>query len=548
MKAKTGHPHDASKYLQENYNKQTQLNTYIYEYFLHNSMFQCAQSILKADSDVKVQRHCPGSDRHDKGLRLKNPLRNKTIDSRLDSTHSNLLPAPNVPNLTPDSCFLYEWFCLFWAMFNAQKNENRSIEACQYACHIQQQNWPKWNVSWPQTQSSLLLPQAPGSATHNAFSNSGEMGLGSMTPAISGVRACGSRNSALQKSRVQLTSMKQQNENQMTARQGRSSLYRRDGIPGDHSGQGPIKSSMLFQRPALRASRPDALPDTTKQVKLGTQPMNDIILDFPKAKVDGLGGNSNSQTTRPSMAARQTSFQQEGKTDHNWSVQWQNDSSENQIPETSPRGVQGTLQERSSLPPVQPADANDSVKPRSTISPLSQTSKPALPTPQLSKAVREKIPFPKGTIPKKRATNVKDEMVTCKIPKLNVGSTATRPANAAPSPVPHINPVGIRKDVQISSLSQAAPTGQPAVALPLTPASMAANPPVDLVQSATFSMGNCNMTDLASFPTFEDDFGAFDLGAFLESSAEDVGGFYLNHFASNIDADNIDQSWHIHSF
>ncbi|KNB04308.1 hypothetical protein FOXG_06463 [Fusarium oxysporum f. sp. lycopersici 4287] len=517
MKAKTGHLHDASRHLQENYNKRTQLNTYIYEYFLHNSMFQCAQSILKADSDVKVQRHSPGSDRNDKGLRLKNAPCNKTIDNSFDSTHSNLLPAPNVPTLSPDSCFLYEWFCLFWAMFNAQKNEN-------------QQNWPKRNVSWPQTQSSLLLLQAPGIATHNAFYNSGEMGVGSMTPAISGVRACGSRNAALQKSHVQLTSMEQQNENEIIAGRGRSSLYRNYGTPGQET----IQNSKLFQRPALQASRPGALPDT-KQVKLGTQPMNNIILDFPKAK-------SNSQTAPPSMAAKQTLFQQEGKTYDNWSVQWQNESNENQIPETSQHGVQGTLQERSRLPPVQPADSNDSAKPRSTISSLSQTSKPALPTPQLSKATREKIPFPKGTIPKKRTTNVKDEMVSCKIPKLNVGSTATRPANAAPSSVPHINPVGIRKDVQISSLSQAVPTGQPTVALPLTPASMAAKPPVDLVQSATLNMENCNMTDLASFPTFEDDFGGFDLGAFLESSVEDVGGFHLNHFASNIDADNIDQS------
>ncbi|KAK2668075.1 hypothetical protein RAB80_015455 [Fusarium oxysporum f. sp. vasinfectum] len=542
MKAKTGHPHNASKHLQENYNKQTQLNTYIYEYFLHNSMFQCAQSILKADSDVRVQGHSPGSDRHDKGLRLKNALRNKSIDSRLDSTHLNLLPAPNVPNLSPDSCFLYEWFWLFWAMFNAQKNENRRIEACQYACHIQQQNWPKWNISWPQTQSSLLLLQAPGSATHNAFYNSGEVGVGSMTPTISGVRDCGSSNSASQKSHVQLTSMKQQNENQMTARQGRSSLYQNDGISGGRGGQRPRQNSKLFRQPGLQTSRPGALPDTTKQVKLVTQPINNIILDFPKAKVDGLGDNvgvvrmddwtqasnlrtfrqSNSQTTRPSMTAKQTSFQQEGNTDHNWSVQWQNDSSENQNPETSPRGVQGTLQERSRLPPVQPADANDSVKPRSTVSPLSQTSKPALPTPQLSKAVREKIPFPKGTILKRRAKNVKDEVRTCKIPKLAAGSTATRPANAAPSPVPHINPGGIRKDAPNSSLSHAVPTGQPAVALPLIPASMAANTPFGLVQSATLNIENCNMTDFASFPTFEDKIGEFDLGAFLESSVEDL--------------------------
>ncbi|EXL39577.1 hypothetical protein FOCG_17816 [Fusarium oxysporum f. sp. radicis-lycopersici 26381] len=376
---------------------------------------------------------------------------------------------------------------------------------------------------WPQTQSSSLLLQAPGSATHNAFYNSGEMGVGSMTPSISGSRACGSSNEAMQKFQVQLTSMAQQNENEIIAGRGRSSLYRNYGIPGGQGGQEPIQSSKLFQRPTPRASRLDALPDTTKQAKLGTQPMNDIILDFPKAKVDGLDGNV-------------------GVTDDKWSVQWQNDLSENQTPETSQHGVQGTMQERSRLPPVQPADTNDNAKPRSTISSLSQTIKAALPITQLSKAAGEKIPFPKGTIPKKRTTNVKDEMVICKIPKLNVGSTATRPANAARNALSHINPVGIRKDAQSCSFSQAVPTGQPAVDLPLTPASMAANPPVDLVQSATFSMENCNMTDFASFPTFENDFGGFDLGTFLESSAEDVGGFHFNYFPSNIDADNIDQS------
>lgn len=133
----TGHLHDASRHPQENYNKRTQLNTYIYEYFLRNGMFQCAQSILKADSDVNVQRHSPGSARNNKGSRLKKDVCNETTDTGLDSIHSNLLPAPNVPNLSADSCFLYEWFCLFWAMFNAQKNEDGRIEACQYACHIQ---------------------------------------------------------------------------------------------------------------------------------------------------------------------------------------------------------------------------------------------------------------------------------------------------------------------------------------------------------------------------------------------------------------------------
>ncbi|KAH7144722.1 hypothetical protein DER46DRAFT_666674 [Fusarium sp. MPI-SDFR-AT-0072] len=133
-------------------------------------------------------------------------------------------------------------------------------------------------------------------------------------------------------------------------------------------------------------------------------------------------------------------------------------------------------------------------------------------------------------------------MLTHKIPRLKVGSTVTRPENAVRNALSHINPVGIRKDARNSSLSQAVPMGQPEVALPLTPASMAANTPVDLVQSATFSIEDCNMTDFASFPKSEDDFRGFDLDVFLESSAEDVGGFHLNYFLPSIDADNIGQS------
>ncbi|EXM14890.1 hypothetical protein FOTG_16724 [Fusarium oxysporum f. sp. vasinfectum 25433] len=370
-------------------------------------MFQCAQSIREVNSGVNVQRHSPGSARNDKSLRLKNALHNETIDTRLDSTHSNLLPVPNVPNLSPDSCFLYEWFSLFWAMFNAQKNEDGRIEAWQYACHIQRQNWPKWNVSWPQTQSSSLLLQAPGIATHNALYNSGEMG---------------------------------QSENEITARHGRSSLYRNDGIPGGWGGQGPIQSSNLFQRPALQASRLEPLPDTTKQVKLGTQPMNNIVLDLPKANVDGLGGN-------------------EGKTGHNWSVQWQNDLSKNQIPETFQRGVQGTLQERCRQPSVQLANVNNGAQTRSNIPSTPWASKATSPTPQISKAAYEKCHFPERTTPKERIRNVRDEMVTCKIPKLNVGSIATRPAKTAPNQLAHINPIGTRKDAQNTSLAQVVPTG-----------------------------------------------------------------------------------------
>ncbi|KAK7583318.1 hypothetical protein V3481_012609 [Fusarium oxysporum f. sp. vasinfectum] len=168
---------------------------------------------------------------------------------------------------------------------------------------------------------------------------------------------------------------------------------------------------------------------------------------------------SNGQTAGQSVAAKETPFQQEGKTGHNWSVQWQNDLSKNQIPETFQRGVQGTLQERCRQPSVQLANVNNGAQTRSNIPSTPWASKATSPTPQISKAAYEKCHFPERTTPKERIRNVRDEMVTCKIPKLNVGSIATRPAKTAPNQLAHINPIGTRKDAQNTSLAQVVPTG-----------------------------------------------------------------------------------------
>ncbi|KAJ9419159.1 hypothetical protein QL093DRAFT_1438244 [Fusarium oxysporum] len=60
-------------------------------------MFQCAESILKADSGVSVQGHSPDSVRNGKRCRVKNALCNKTTDTRLDSARPNLLQLPIFP-------------------------------------------------------------------------------------------------------------------------------------------------------------------------------------------------------------------------------------------------------------------------------------------------------------------------------------------------------------------------------------------------------------------------------------------------------------------
>jgi hypothetical protein len=85
-------------------------------------------------------------------------------------------------------------------------------------------------------------------------------------------------------------------------------------------------------------------------------------------------------------------------------------------------------------------------------------------------------------------------MITWKIPKSNISSGATPAAKSAPNSVPQINLVDVRKDTQNTSLAQVIPIRQPVLPLSLMPAPLAANPPVHLVESVTFSMENPNMT------------------------------------------------------
>ncbi|EXM12427.1 hypothetical protein RAB80_014620 [Fusarium oxysporum f. sp. vasinfectum] len=543
VNARTGHFHDASTHLPENCKKRTQLNTHIYEYFFHHGMFDCAQAILKADSDVKVQRHDPCNPCDDEHCRLNNAFYNESVSIGFGFKHPEQLPIPSVLNLSPESCFLYEWFSLLWAMFSAQKNVHGRGEGNQCAGLMQQQNRPRWNASRSRTQSSLLPPHGPARTTYNAFYNSGEMDVGNRKPRTSGAQACGRRNRALQEFQVQLTSMEQQNQDVLTARQGRSGLSRNDGVPGGWGGQGPPEGPQPFQRSALQGARPGALSNTANQMKLGTQQMNNIGMggvsgNMAMVRMNGwtrastsshLCRQSNGQAMRQPVVAKEMQFQLQEETGHNGPVQWQNDPSENQIPQTAQHGVQGTLQERSRSPSFKLGHANDSAKPRSTISSPPQTSKATPPTPQLGRAAREKRPVPKGTTPRKGTKKVKTEMVTWNIPKFNVSSGAT-PTRTTPNLVPHINPVDVNKDTQDTGLAQVVPTGQPAVPLALTPASLVANAPLHLVESVTFSMENPNMTDYVSIPTFEGALHGFDLDSFLESTSKNLGVFPFNYF------------------
>lgn len=138
-------PQTAPRQLQVNDtpHNRTLLNTYIYEYFLRYGMFDCARAILNSDSQVKVQKDSPGARRDENGNILGNGLGDDPMDTdnkdELDAKRPEDLPAANVPTPLPDSCFLFEWFCLFWDMFNAQKGNKGAgaPQVHQYVSHTQ---------------------------------------------------------------------------------------------------------------------------------------------------------------------------------------------------------------------------------------------------------------------------------------------------------------------------------------------------------------------------------------------------------------------------
>jgi len=124
---------------QLNDTSRTLLNTYIYEYFMRYGMYDCARSIYAVDPEINVKKD--GDRRDENG----NPIGNGMGDDPMDTDSKDLLdqkrpddlPAPNVPSSMTGGCFLYEWFCLFWDMFNSQKGKGSTAQINQYVSHTQ---------------------------------------------------------------------------------------------------------------------------------------------------------------------------------------------------------------------------------------------------------------------------------------------------------------------------------------------------------------------------------------------------------------------------
>ncbi|KAI1079745.1 hypothetical protein F5B20DRAFT_590252 [Whalleya microplaca] len=145
----------AAQQIQGQGNNRTNLNTYIYDYFLRENMFDCARAMLNSEQTLNVIKDSPGRRRGENGNVLGNGVSDDPMDTDskddLDSKRPDDLPLPNVPSGS-DNCFLYEWFCLFWDMLSAQRNKaGVSPQVSQYVNHTQQQNRQR------QTEQQALL-------------------------------------------------------------------------------------------------------------------------------------------------------------------------------------------------------------------------------------------------------------------------------------------------------------------------------------------------------------------------------------------------------
>jgi len=112
------------------------LNTYIYEYFIRYGMFDCARSLLSSDQQVNVLKDGKGSNSmNGAGDEHMDTDSKDDIDSKIPDD----LPQPKLPMPASDSSFLYEWFCLFWDIYNAQRAKSGNPNVNQYVTHTQQE-------------------------------------------------------------------------------------------------------------------------------------------------------------------------------------------------------------------------------------------------------------------------------------------------------------------------------------------------------------------------------------------------------------------------
>jgi hypothetical protein len=144
----------APRQQQVNDNQRGVLNTYIYEYFIRYGMYECARSLLSSDQQVNVHKDGKGgSGVNGAGDDSMDTDHKEDLDSKLPDD----LPPPKLPMPASDTSFLYEWFCLFWDIYNAQRQKSGNAHVNQYVNHTQVSNCRLFQTPWFRLTKPLSL-------------------------------------------------------------------------------------------------------------------------------------------------------------------------------------------------------------------------------------------------------------------------------------------------------------------------------------------------------------------------------------------------------
>jgi hypothetical protein len=117
----------------------TQLNTYIYEYFLRIGMPDVARSLIQKGDKFKIKEAQKPSPGRRKDGEANGAGDSMDVDSKLEVPDD--LPHPSVPDsASPGQGFLMEWFSIFSDIYMAARKPNQQNTmgpAQQYLMHAQ---------------------------------------------------------------------------------------------------------------------------------------------------------------------------------------------------------------------------------------------------------------------------------------------------------------------------------------------------------------------------------------------------------------------------
>lgn len=104
----------------------TRFNTHIYDYFLKNGYFDCARALMGQDgvqlSTAPRTKNSPGRRRDGDMNGVDDNSMDMDSKDDITSQYPDDLPRPSVGGGGPGgSAFLFDWYCLFWDIFSAQR-------------------------------------------------------------------------------------------------------------------------------------------------------------------------------------------------------------------------------------------------------------------------------------------------------------------------------------------------------------------------------------------------------------------------------------------